>query len=187
MSEEEPCSICLEVMEENKNNITELEECKHKFHSNCIVKWFRSQHPTCPECRGMPNTGLSTKDAMRRFQELKKVMRRKNPPKELVKAFKKLDRVKKRVATNRAKRKAIWADIKILKKHPKVKDFLKKVKQTSITHSFRDSDALEAAQYVIGATDYGTGLTTISSQPMQLVQRVEFNHAVLNQLGSMLP
>ena len=45
---EESCNICLEKFKWLEN-ITEL-PCKHKYHSDCIYKWFKNSS-TCPTCR----------------------------------------------------------------------------------------------------------------------------------------
>ena len=46
------CPICLE----NNNQYSyELEPCKHKFHSKCIIKSLRTNGPRCPMCRGHDN------------------------------------------------------------------------------------------------------------------------------------
>jgi len=47
--EQDNCTICLEEMEENDDQIKEL-ECKHKFHADCIGEWT-SRNNTCPVCR----------------------------------------------------------------------------------------------------------------------------------------
>jgi hypothetical protein len=47
----EPCSICMEPLNGNLNNpVKILNICRHRFHSNCIEKWFK-QKPCCPCCR----------------------------------------------------------------------------------------------------------------------------------------
>ena len=78
------CSICLSDLTDNKTTL----ECGHTFHADCISSWFRSQHVSCPECRGVPNKCLSRKCADTRFRELQKLSRKKNAPKNLVEAFK---------------------------------------------------------------------------------------------------
>ena len=47
--ESEKCSICNEKYELN-NIIRVINQCNHKFHSNCVDQWF-SRHSTCPICR----------------------------------------------------------------------------------------------------------------------------------------
>ena len=32
-------------------NIYELPECGHKYHTNCIMHWFRTNHNSCPLCQ----------------------------------------------------------------------------------------------------------------------------------------
>ena len=46
----ETCSICLEKL--NLNPVHELPECKHKFHSSCLITWLRI-NKGCPMCRGV--------------------------------------------------------------------------------------------------------------------------------------
>ncbi len=174
-------------MEALEEDVTELEECKHKFHSNCIVKWFRSQHTKCPSCRGQPTHVLSEKSARCRFVELRNHVRRKNPPKALVQAFKKLDRLKKNVKKRKAKRKAIREEVKKLKKHTKVKEFLKKDRQCHWRHDSNDDRKVCGAEYVIGVTDYGTNLKPIVERPMQLVQAVQINDQMMGQLRFTVP
>ena len=45
----ENCSICLDNLN-NSNPIHELDECKHKFHSSCLITWLRINNG-CPMCR----------------------------------------------------------------------------------------------------------------------------------------
>lgn len=52
--EECKCSICLNNIEEKEQYI--IPECKHKFHTNCIMTWFRMGHNKCPLCN---NPGIN--------------------------------------------------------------------------------------------------------------------------------
>lgn len=45
----EPCSICLENFEDDKDDVSAM-PCDHVYHRNCIVKWLRTSQ-TCPMCR----------------------------------------------------------------------------------------------------------------------------------------
>lgn len=51
---EELCPICLSNMDDT-NNIYRI-ECGHKFHTECIMKWFRSSKGQCPCCLDNPFT-----------------------------------------------------------------------------------------------------------------------------------
>ena len=45
------CSICLEDFEE-ESKISEIKECKHIFHKDCIVEWGKyNETVKCPVCR----------------------------------------------------------------------------------------------------------------------------------------
>ena len=44
----ENCSICLEKLDNNKYQI---QECKHEFHSGCLLTFFRTGNTSCPLCR----------------------------------------------------------------------------------------------------------------------------------------
>ena len=56
------CSICFEIID-NKNLNYKILECKHKFHTTCIKKWFLENHKKlfddiylngkCPLCRNL--------------------------------------------------------------------------------------------------------------------------------------
>ncbi len=62
MSDEfnEICSICHENMNIIDNDeMYELPECKHYFHTNCILTWFRAGHNRCPLCN---NEGINNKN-----------------------------------------------------------------------------------------------------------------------------
>ncbi|CDW55030.1 RING finger protein 160 [Trichuris trichiura] len=53
----EPCCICMMIVNNLNNFDNEIprktcRQCKHKFHSLCLRKWFRSAtSTTCPMCR----------------------------------------------------------------------------------------------------------------------------------------
>ena len=52
--EECKCAICHDSLSENKYIIP---ECKHAFHTNCIMTWFRMGHNRCPLCN---DTGVNS-------------------------------------------------------------------------------------------------------------------------------
>ena len=49
----ESCSICLDNLISDIP-IHEIPECKHKFHSTCLISWLRV-NKECPMCRGISN------------------------------------------------------------------------------------------------------------------------------------
>ena len=53
-----------------------LEECNHKFHVKCIMKWFRSGKKSCPMCRKEPEKKSSSET----IQELLGLLNVSNTP-----------------------------------------------------------------------------------------------------------
>ena len=49
----ELCSICHEELDLSGNNIYQLPECNHCYHTNCIMTWFRTGKNRCPLCNNM--------------------------------------------------------------------------------------------------------------------------------------
>ncbi|KAK4100094.1 hypothetical protein N658DRAFT_390431, partial [Parathielavia hyrcaniae] len=47
--------ICLEDLNEH-NPVWKL-PCHHLFHAECISRWFRKHHDTCPICMASCTTG----------------------------------------------------------------------------------------------------------------------------------
>ncbi len=69
-SDETPtCSICF--LELDSDTVT-LKECGHTFHSDCIIKWFRSDRKSCPLCRTLPDVVMKMPDVMQRGKMLLK-------------------------------------------------------------------------------------------------------------------
>lgn len=66
--EKETCSICFSKMTSEDSHT--LEECDHRFHTKCILKWFRSKHDTCPLCREHPLVKLKPPDVFHRAKTL---------------------------------------------------------------------------------------------------------------------
>ena len=59
MEEQSLCLICHDFID-NENNYT-LPECKHKYHTKCIIEWFKKGDNRCPYCqnRGINNDGIN--------------------------------------------------------------------------------------------------------------------------------
>tara|TARA_B110000027_G_scaffold122614_1_gene137757 strand:+ start:1184 stop:1876 length:693 start_codon:yes stop_codon:yes gene_type:complete len=66
--EKEICSICFSNMSSEDSHT--LEECDHRFHTKCILKWFRSKQDTCPLCRKHPLVKLKAPDVFHRAKTL---------------------------------------------------------------------------------------------------------------------
>lgn len=47
------CSICLEN-DMIEKDLFVLDDCKHEYHTKCIMEWFRKGNKTCPLCRSEP-------------------------------------------------------------------------------------------------------------------------------------
>lgn len=64
---DELCSICLIPMKESSSHTL---ECDHVFHTECILKWFRSKQESCPLCRVHPVVKLKVPDVIHRAKSL---------------------------------------------------------------------------------------------------------------------
>ena len=98
------CAICLDPMEAD---IYSLPECTHKYHTNCIMHWFRAGHNKCPLCN---NVGVNgdvdlfwgyREAALENYKKMRRLSRKKNAPPELVKQIRIL---KKKEASNKKKK-----------------------------------------------------------------------------------
>ncbi|KAH7190672.1 hypothetical protein BKA60DRAFT_663790, partial [Fusarium oxysporum] len=47
----ELCAICLEVFDSSET-VRRL-KCEHVYHQECIDRWFRGRHFTCPLCKSI--------------------------------------------------------------------------------------------------------------------------------------
>ena len=65
-SDLELCSICHSEMGEDCHVLA----CDHKYHTACIINWFRSDHNDCPLCRGMPNVKITIPSLMQRAHQM---------------------------------------------------------------------------------------------------------------------
>lgn len=80
-SENDICSICYEPFNDSQSYTL---ECNHKYHTNCIVKWFRNDKSSCPLCnQTLQYDNLSYMKRIDTIQEIKKLGRRKNCPIEI--------------------------------------------------------------------------------------------------------
>lgn len=95
------CSICLEQIEQNF--LYSLNECKHEFHINCLMNWFRNGKKTCPNCRdvGTNNNNIvlfsDIKDNSLFKLKIKYGTTNKNAPKEFKQLIKKYLTLKEKI------------------------------------------------------------------------------------------
>lgn len=116
------CAICHDTFEEG-GGVHEL-ECGHKFHTACIVPWFRNGHASCPTCRDVRQNvcGLFWYD---RARLLMRKSRNKNAPTELKLAVEKIRKVKSREqALKRELSEYKMAHKEVLAKHRQLKQRL---------------------------------------------------------------
>ena len=107
--EEDKCIICQESFNESNQQIYEIPDCKCKYHTNCIVTWFRCGSNKCPLCgnRGVNNRADCDKShyfwrgsrwRMKGDEHLIRLLRnfskKENSPKILKQAFEKLSQCK---------------------------------------------------------------------------------------------
>ena len=98
MIEEETCSICLNEFGEDEQCHC-LDECNHKFHTKCIINWFRKAS-TCPMCRDNTVDEINHIPAFilhERGKELRKVARKKDAPEALKKQVAKLKKIESEI------------------------------------------------------------------------------------------
>lgn len=114
------CSICLQPMSDDSNRYC-LPSCNHTFHTECILNWFRSGHRTCPLCRDLRFPNVSFMDAEHRAKYYRKAARKKNAPKALKKAVRKIINMENRKKhLYREKRKFEKENAEVIKHYQKV-------------------------------------------------------------------
>jgi hypothetical protein len=86
------CAICHENLDTEQSYT--LPECKHRYHTNCIVTWFRNGYQNCPHCNNNPDYsyGYLKKNSLT-LKTIKNFSKRKNSPKILKTYFNKLDKL----------------------------------------------------------------------------------------------
>ena len=92
------CAICYEAFTEQPCHA--LEECGHRFHTGCAIRWFRS-NGSCPLCRGEQATHIGYLDTMCRYKLLRQKSRARNAPRKLKAFVKRICRVEATVKANK--------------------------------------------------------------------------------------
>lgn len=111
--EDNICLICHDILDgslENpiqdhpQANLPYTLECKHKYHANCIITWFRSGHTNCPYCgdngvnapkkkkskHPRPRSIIEQDRIEHEYIKLRNYSKKKEAPTELVKMIEKL-------------------------------------------------------------------------------------------------
>lgn len=117
-NDEEVCPICYEDLDSEDNNHTL--ECNHKYHTKCIIKWFRNSHSNCPLCNDntIDTSNMPWGVKLQTIAEIKKLGRRKGCPANIKKQ---LNNIKK-ISEDEKKWKKEFIDFKkenkdLIKKH----------------------------------------------------------------------
>ncbi len=111
---EELCCICHENLDEKYT----LPECGHKYHTNCIITWFRMGKNNCPLCNNKGINSLQQIDsntnwsqrrtAYENYKKLRVISRKKDAPKNLKLSVNRLKKIEE-------KHKVIVQDLKKFK------------------------------------------------------------------------
>ena len=88
------CVICLNDIDENDENTYTIQECSHKFHSNCLISWFRTNNSSCPTCRNDISSKRKYYENNNRFKLISNYSRRKNANTYVIKLVEKYKKQK---------------------------------------------------------------------------------------------
>jgi hypothetical protein len=93
-AKDEICAICHGEFDENLET-HQLPECHHIFHSECLIRWFRTGNVTCPTCRGEAQAAQQQPGIGGRFHNrtlftmVSRYARKKTTPKPIQDLYKK--------------------------------------------------------------------------------------------------
>lgn len=91
--DEQQCCICMQTNDTDTHTLP----CDHTFHTECIIRWFRSSNAgTCPLCRDEEPEYLSFYTLRHRLRFLRNYSRRKVAPKSLKRAIEGLKKSEKK-------------------------------------------------------------------------------------------
>tara|TARA_Y200000002_G_scaffold374006_1_gene374053 strand:+ start:2704 stop:3198 length:495 start_codon:yes stop_codon:yes gene_type:complete len=78
------CAICHDKL--NTQQTFQIHECKHIFHSNCLLNWFTTGNLKCPYCNYSNfNNNLHSKEKKIKFKIISTYCKRKDANIEIVK------------------------------------------------------------------------------------------------------
>lgn len=102
----ETCAICYENL--NIKSCYTINECKHIFHSNCLLDWFRnSNKSSCPYCRNIIEMKNNQKNSLL-FNLKIKFSKTKKAPKKFVQLIKKYKNIENEFRDIEKKYKELW-------------------------------------------------------------------------------
>ena len=136
------CTICMCDVQPYQTSCHTL-ECGHKFHTACILQWYRSGHSTCPNCRSDEFSHLDWSTALTRAKILKRHAKRADAPDHLKKMLCKITRC------NDRKRKH-WKALREFRH--KYKAILKENRKLQQAH-WRSCNREDALLYQMGQMD----------------------------------
>ena len=68
---DEKCPICLDKLDDGRTNgIYTIAECNHKFHSDCLIEWWKNGIMSCPLCRNEYNGVCNLKSKVSIFRKM---------------------------------------------------------------------------------------------------------------------
>lgn len=87
------CSICYENLDDQSSYTL---ECNHKYHTKCIMKWFRNLNSKCPLCNDekLDTSNMSYQVKLETISEIKKFGKRKKCPKNIKDQIKNISKLK---------------------------------------------------------------------------------------------
>lgn len=118
---DEACAVCQDELEsDTAGSHTHTLTCGHRFHTTCVLSWFRRGAQTCPSCRdvGLPaeESPIGALALHARASTLRRYARRKTAPKALVDLAQRVRRselslagAKRAIRAHRLTHKAVFA------------------------------------------------------------------------------
>lgn len=100
------CSICHKDLVESAGDVTVLPECKHAFHSTCIIPWFRSGQSRCPLCNNTGRNRRQPRSTRQRARALRVLASRRDAPPRLHFLTERVRRAERQLKLKRAEHRA---------------------------------------------------------------------------------
>ncbi len=126
----EVCPICHEQLHNGAlNGVYTIPECKHKYHTECMMFWFQTQgnRTSCPMCRGPGGIDYDIRHYERKGKAryLRRYSLRKDAPEDLKKLGDKLRDSDKKLKEHQKNMKDFEERHKDIIKNPILKEYSK--------------------------------------------------------------